>query len=119
MTKPLPDALFDDLVAQALDDLPEELGQLMQNVQVTVSVEARTDPDGRMLLGLYEGIPMTSRGNDYAGVLPDKITLFKTNIESIARSSKEVEEIVSKTVIHEVAHHFGIDDPRLEELGWA
>ena len=119
MTKPLPDAHFDELVAQALDDLPEELGRLMQNVQVTVSVEPRTDPDGRTLLGLYEGIPLVSRGNDYAGVLPDKITLFKTNIEAMARTAEEVADIVKKTVIHEVAHHFGIDDPRLEELGWA
>ena len=119
MTRPLPDAHFDELVAQALDDLPEELGRLMQNVQVTVSVEPRKDPDGRTLLGLYEGIPLVSRGNDYAGVLPDKITLFKTNIESVARTSEEVADIVKKTVIHEVAHHFGIDDPRLEELGWA
>ncbi len=105
---------FEDMVVTALDGLPEELGQLMRNVAVTV--EHRPGPPG--LLGLYEGIPLTSRTSQYAGVLPDRITIYRQAICAICRTEQEVDDQVRRTVIHEIAHHFGIDDNRLRELGW-
>jgi predicted Zn-dependent protease with MMP-like domain len=105
---------FEEMVVTALDSLPEELGRLMTNVAVTV--EHAPGPPG--LLGLYEGIPLTSRSTQYAGVLPDRITIYRQAICAICRSEQEVADEVRRTVIHEIAHHFGIDDSRLTELGW-
>ena len=105
---------FEDMVVEALDGLPEELGRLMQNVAVTVE----HDPGPPGLLGLYEGIPLTSRTSQYAGVLPDRITIYRQAICAICHSEDEVAGQVRRTVIHEIAHHFGIDDARLRELGW-
>ena len=105
---------FEEMVVTALDSLPEELGRLMTNVAVTV--EHGPGPPG--LLGLYEGIPLTSRSTQYAGVLPDRITIYRQAICAICYSEQEVADEVRRTVIHEIAHHFGIDDSRLTELGW-
>lgn len=105
---------FEDMVVTALDGLPKELGQLMSNVAVTVQHEP--GPPG--LLGLYQGIPLTSRTTQYAGVLPDRITIYRLAICAICRTEDEVADQVRRTVVHEVAHHFGIDDDRLSELGW-
>ena len=105
---------FEEMVVTALDSLPEELGRLMANVAVTVE----HDPGPPGLLGLYEGIPLTSRSTQYAGVLPDHITIYRQAICAICRSEQEVADEVRRTVIHEIAHHFGIDDDRLTELGW-
>src|SRR5215469_2894222 len=105
---------FEEMVAEALDGLPEELGRLMSNVAVTV--EHRPGPPG--LLGLYEGVPLTERTTGYAGVLPDRITIYREAICAYCDTTQEVRDQVRKTVIHEVAHHFGIDDERLSELGW-
>jgi predicted Zn-dependent protease with MMP-like domain len=105
---------FEEMVASALDGLPEELGRLMSNVAVTV--EHGAGPPG--LLGLYEGVPLTSRTTGYAGVLPDRITIYRQAICAICRTEQQVAEQVRRTVIHEVAHHFGIDDLRLRQLGW-
>jgi predicted Zn-dependent protease with MMP-like domain len=105
---------FEEMVRQALDGLPEELGQMMRNVAVTV--EHGPGPPG--LLGLYQGVPLTSRTTHYAGVLPDRITIFHRAICAICWTEAEVIEQVRRTVIHEVAHHFGIGDSRLRELGW-
>ena len=105
---------FEEMVATALDSLPAELGRLMSNVAVTV----QHDPGPPGLLGLYEGIPLTSRTTQYAGVLPDCITIYRLAICAICRTEDEVAGEVRRTVIHEVAHHFGIDDDRLAELGW-
>jgi predicted Zn-dependent protease with MMP-like domain len=107
-------ARFEELVVAALDGLPEELGQMMRNVAVTV--EHGAGPPG--LLGLYQGVPLTSRTTQYAGVLPDRITIYRLAICAICRSETEVGEQVRRTVVHEVGHHFGIDDDRLRELGW-
>jgi predicted Zn-dependent protease with MMP-like domain len=107
-------AQFEEMVVTALDGLPDELGRMMQNVAVTV--EHGPGPAG--LLGLYQGLPLTSRGAYYAGVLPDRITIYRRAICAICRTPAEVVEQVRRTVIHEVAHHFGIDDDRLDELGW-
>ncbi len=105
---------FEDMVVMAVDGLPPELGQMMHNVAVTV--EHGPGPPG--LLGLYEGIPLTSRTSQYAGVLPDRITIYRQAICAICFSEEEVAGQVRRTVIHEIAHHFGIDDARLRELGW-
>jgi len=105
---------FEEMVATALDSLPADLGRLMNNVAVTV----QHDPGPPGLLGLYEGIPLTSRTTQYAGVLPDHITIYRLAICAICRTEDEVADEVRRTVIHEVAHHFGIDDDRLAELGW-
>ncbi|MBV9140895.1 MAG: metallopeptidase family protein [Pseudonocardiales bacterium] len=105
---------FEDMVVTALDGLPEELGRLMRNVAVTV--EHGPGPPG--LLGLYQGIPLTSRTSHYAGVLPDRITIYRQAICAVCRTEQEAAGQVRRTVIHEIAHHFGIDDDRLTELGW-
>jgi len=107
---------FEQLVADALDSLPPELGREMENVAVLVEDRAA----GRSLFGLYQGIPLTKRGpQSYSGVMPDRITLYQEAICGVCTTEAEVIAQVRKTVIHEVAHHFGISDPRLDELGWA
>ncbi len=105
---------FEELVADALDSLPERLGEWMRNVAVTVE----HNPGPRGLLGLYQGVPLTSRTTNYAGVLPDRITIYRHAICAICSTDAEVADQVRKTVVHEVGHHFGITDDRLEELGW-
>ena len=109
-------ARFEELVADALDSLPPEFGNAMENVAVIVEDHARD----RSLFGLYEGVPLTRRGPmSYAGAMPDRITLYQDTICSVCSTEAEVVAQVRKTVVHEVAHHFGIGDDRLEELGWA
>jgi predicted Zn-dependent protease with MMP-like domain len=105
---------FEEMVTTALDGLPEDLGTRMHNVAVTVE----HDPGPPGLLGLYQGVPLTSRTSAYAGVLPDRITIYRQAICAICQSEREVAEQVRRTVIHEVGHYFGIDDKRLRELGW-
>lgn len=105
---------FEAMVGEALDGLPAELGEIMSNVAVTVEHDA--GPAG--LLGLYQGIPLTRRTTGYAGVLPDRITIYRRAICAICDSDQAVVEQVRRTVVHEVGHHFGISDARLRELGW-
>ena len=116
-------AAFEELVADALDEIPEELGRRMENVAVTVAdwpTRAQLRGVHGMLLGLYEGLPHTRRSPlSYAGVMPDRITIFEGPIRQLARDDDHLAELVRTTVIHEVAHHFGISDARLKELGWA
>jgi predicted Zn-dependent protease with MMP-like domain len=107
-------ARFEEMVEAALDSLPEQLGRLMSNVAVMVQHEP--GPPG--LLGLYEGIPLTSRTTGYAGVLPDRITIYRLAICAVCETDDEVIDQVRRTVVHEVGHHFGISDARLAELGW-
>ncbi len=107
---------FEDLVAEALDTIPPELSKLIENVVVLVEDEA--PEDAPELLGLYEGTPLTERNGWYAGVLPDTIRLFRMPILRICDSFDDVVDEVQVTVVHEVAHYFGIDDERLHELGW-
>ena len=105
---------FEEMVGEALDGLPEDLGTLMSNVAVTVEHEA-----GRPgLLGLYQGVPLTRRTTTYAGALPDRITIFRRAICAVCDSEDEVAEQVRRTVVHEVGHHFGIGDATLRRLGW-
>jgi predicted Zn-dependent protease with MMP-like domain len=104
---------FEELVADALDGIPPQLGAFMDNVWV--QVDDRSTPG---LLGLYEGIPLTER-EAYGGMaLPDRITIYRLPICRISDSEEDVVHQVRTTVVHEVAHHFGIDDGRLAELGW-
>jgi len=107
-------ARFEEMAETALDSLPERLGRLMSNVAVMVQHEP--GPPG--LLGLYEGIPLTSRTTGYAGVLPDRITIYRLAICAVCETEDEVIDQVRRTVVHEVGHHFGISDARLTELGW-
>jgi predicted Zn-dependent protease with MMP-like domain len=107
---------FEELVADALDEVPAELLRLMDNV--VVLVEDDPPPGDPHLLGVYEGYALTERGYDYAGVLPDRITIFRRPILAICDTEDDVVEEVAVTVVHEIAHHFGIDDERLHQLGW-
>lgn len=107
---------FEELAGQALATLPEELAAQIDNLAVIVEDRA----DGDSLFGLYEGIPLTKRSPiSYSAVMPDRITLYQSTICRYCANEEEVTAQIRKTVIHEVAHHFGISDPRLEELGWA
>jgi predicted Zn-dependent protease with MMP-like domain len=106
---------FEELVADALDSIPEDLFRRIDNVVVRV----RDVPPRPNLLGLYQGIPLTERG-EYGGlVMPDRITVYRASILALCDTEEDVVEQVRTTVVHEVAHHFGIDDDRLDELGWA
>ena len=106
---------FEDLVAAALDGIPEELGRLIENVAVFVN-EGDGNPN---LLGLYEGIPLTRRANYGIGFgMPDRITIYRTPILMRCATEADVVDMVRITVVHEVGHHFGIDDRRLHELGY-
>ena len=108
---------FEDAVADALDGVPAELARLMDNVVVLVEDDAPADDPH--LLGLYEGTPLTRRDSWWAtGTLPDRITIFRLPTLAVCGSPEEVAEEVRITVVHEIAHHFGIDDERLHELGW-
>jgi predicted Zn-dependent protease with MMP-like domain len=117
-------AEFEQLVVQALDSLPEFFQRQLQNIDVVVA-DRPTEAElrsvglkpGQLLLGLYHGIPLTRRSSDYGLVLPDKITIYRMSIEQICRTPEEVVERVQHTVKHELAHHFGISDDRLRDLG--
>ena len=102
------------MVGEALDGLPQELAALMSNVAITV--EHNRGP--KNLLGLYHGVPLTQRTTSYSGVLPDRITIYRQAICALCQSEDEVLDQVRRTVVHEVGHHFGIDDARLRQLGW-
>ena len=107
-------AHFDELVAEALDSLPDWVPDRLENVEILVEEHPpRREPN---LLGLYHGIPLTKRGAGYAGVLPDTITLYRRTIESVARDDDHLRSLIAHTVEHEVAHFFGISDERLREL---
>ena len=114
MVQPVSPERFEELVADALDGIPEQLGRLMENVAVTVEDRPRQ----RGLLGRYEGVPLTKRDAAYTMVPPDRITIYRLPICEISATEDEVVEQVRITVVHEVAHHFGIGDARLHELGW-
>ncbi len=107
---------FEEHVRRALDSLPDELREAMSNIEIVVEDENPEDPD---IFGLYLGIPLPER-HDYAGVLPDKVAIYRGPLEEeFGHDPELLEEEIRITVVHEVAHHFGIDDDRLEELGWA
>jgi predicted Zn-dependent protease with MMP-like domain len=106
---------FEELAGQAMDQLPVWVRERLDNVEVLVEDDPPEDqPD---LLGLYEGIPLIDRGLGYSGVLPDRITLFRQTIEAEADDENGLKQVIGDTVVHEVAHFFGISDDRLHELG--
>lgn len=115
---------FVKIVRQALEEFPEEFKKRLENVDVVVEDYPplylrdliKKDED-KFLLGLYHGVPLNRRGHQYYGVLPDKIIIFKRNIERICSSKEDIKEAVKKTFCHEIAHHFGISDARLKKLG--
>ena len=114
---------FERLVRRALGTVPEKFRAYLENVDVIVEDWPSPDQmaghlvdDSHLLLGLYEGVPLTERA-DYLTILPDRITIFQGSIEAICATNEEIVEEIRTTVIHEVAHHFGIDDERLHELG--
>ena len=107
---------FDELVSDALDLIPPDLAAAIDNVVVLVEARNAAEPD---LLGLYEGIALTERDTTYAGALPDTVTIYRDALLDICETEDDVVDEVAVTVIHEIAHHFGIDDERLHELGWA
>lgn len=108
---------FEELVSDALDTIPPELTALIDNVVVLVEDDPPADDPG--LLGVYDGIALTERDSNYAMVLPDRITIFRNPTLDMCASEDEVVREVGITVVHEVAHHFGIDDDRLHDLGYA
>jgi predicted Zn-dependent protease with MMP-like domain len=106
---------FEREIDKALESLPDELRDAVSNVAIVVEEEP---PAGQPLLGLYQGIPLTRRGIGYAGVLPDKITIYRGPLERLYGGDREgLHRQIRRVVLHEVAHHFGISDERLEELG--
>jgi predicted Zn-dependent protease with MMP-like domain len=113
----LSDAEFEDAVGEALDSIPPELAQAMNNV--VVLVEQEPPPDDPELLGVYDGTPLTERDSWWdAGALPDRITIFQGPLERLCDTSEQLRDEIAITVVHEIAHHFGIDDDHLHELGW-
>jgi len=111
---PDPDLEFEDSVQEAIDSLPEDLRDAMSNVAIVVEDEP---PPGEPLLGLYQGVPLTSRTSYYAGVPPDKITIYRGPLERLYGHDPELlGEQIRRVVLHEIAHHFGISDERLREL---
>lgn len=113
---------FEDLVMQALESLPPEIASRLENVEVIVEEEPTDDalaglPSGSSLFGLYQGIPLTERGN-YGNALPDKISIYKGPITRHWRKPDAIREQIRRTVIHEIGHYFGIPEDRLHELGW-
>jgi predicted Zn-dependent protease with MMP-like domain len=114
---------FEKLVAEALDELPQQFQCLLGNVVVLVEREPSRElledmglwPDGT-LLGLYEGVPLPERGSSYGNVLPDRITIFQRPIEATCRTQHDIKDAVKETVLHEFGHYFGLDDEQLDEL---
>lgn len=104
---------FEELVEEAIASLPAEARAALDNVAITIQ-----DEGPRELLGLYEGVPLTERDSSYVGVVPDMITLYRSSIVAKCRTDEALVREVRTTVLHELAHHFGIDDDRLHELGW-
>jgi len=115
---------FERLVVRALESLPEEFRERMENIDVMVAAEptlrqlSKTERKrGESLLGLYEGVPLTERTHGYGFVVPDVITIFQRPIEAMCQSDNEIVAEIQRVVRHEIAHHFGISDDRLREMG--
>jgi len=116
MAVEISDQDFDEVVSQALDQVPGQFMDLLDNVVILVEDE----PDGpeKDLLGLYEGVPLSDRDTLYGAVLPDRIFIYRIPLKSVCDSVDELREEVGITVVHEIAHFFGIEDEQLESMGW-
>lgn len=111
------------MVAEALDNLPKVFQDALENVEVVIEDEPTPDqsrsvdsPRKLLVLGLYQGVPLVRRGHHYGQVLPDKVSIFKKNIERICETNEDIKRVVTHTLQHELAHHFGISDQRLKDL---
>jgi len=119
----MPDETFEKIITRAMDELPREYIERLDNVAITYADNPTPEQltkqgvkEGQLLLGLYEGIPLTQRGSSYSLVLPDKITLFKIPILSLSSFDSDIYERVKRTLWHEIAHHYGLDHRRIHEL---
>jgi predicted Zn-dependent protease with MMP-like domain len=114
------ESAFMRLVEAAVASIPVEFRERLENVEFVVEETPKGDevPGEGILLGLYQGVPLTERGAGYYGALPDRIVIFRRPIEARARSDASLAALVRQVVLHEVAHYFGIDDDRLDDLGW-
>ena len=115
---------FEKLVGEAIEKLPDTFQERLENIDVVVAdtptraqLKTLREKKGETLLGLYEGVPLTERTHDYGLVVPDKITIFQKSIEAMCRNDAQIIAEIQRVVRHEIAHHFGISDDRLEELG--
>ena len=115
---------FEQLVIRAIESLPDEFHERLDNIDIVIAdmpspeqMKALDQRRGETLLGLYEGVPLTHRNQGYGMIAPDKITIFQKTIEAACRSDAQIVSEVRRVVLHEIAHHFGIDDERLKELG--
>lgn len=119
--------VFEDLAQEAFDELPEAIRERTENVHIVVEEYPTADivrrmrlPSRRALLGLYEGVPLPQRGTSYGvyPVVPDKITLYRKNIEAMARTEEDIRTVIRDTIIHEVAHHYGLDEDEVRRAGY-
>lgn len=117
------DEQFKQMIARAMDELPRDYMSHLDNVAITYADEPTDGQlkkqgvrENHLLLGLYEGIPQTARGSNYSFVLPDKITIFKLPLISLSANEAQLFERVKRTLWHEIAHHFGLDHDRIDEL---
>jgi predicted Zn-dependent protease with MMP-like domain len=115
---------FEKLVGEAIEKLPEVFRERLENIDIVVAdiptreqLKTLKEKDHQTLLGLYEGVPLTERTHGYGFVMPDKITIFQKSIEAMCRNETQIIAEIQHVVRHEIAHHFGISDERLEELG--
>jgi len=115
---------FEQLVMKAVEDLPEVFKDKLENVDIIIDDEPPSGTSGvvdahykKLLLGLYQGVPLSKRTHYYGMVMPDKITIFQKNIERICKTDQDIIHLANHTIQHELAHHFGISDERLKELG--
>ncbi len=116
---------FEETVAEALDELPDEIAEALSNISVVVEQWPSPEIMRKMnlrnryeLLGLYEGVPLSRRGVAYSGVLPDRVTIFQGPVESTGKSKKALRESIRSVVVHEIAHHIGLEEERIRELGY-
>jgi len=116
---------FEELVAEALDELPDDIAEALSNISVAVErwpspeiIKTMNLRSRHELLGLYQGVPLSHRGTGYGGVLPDRITVFQGPVESTGKTKAELRESVRSVVIHEIAHHIGLSEERIRELGY-
>jgi len=120
MAKKMSRRAFEQVVDEALEELPDWVLDAVDNLHVVVEnrPNADQDPHGEGILGIYEGVALAERGIDYTGFLPDRISVFMEPHLSLGLNRDELRDEIRRTVLHEVAHHLGIDDDRLHELGW-
>ena len=122
MIMELTDQEFDALITRAMDELPQEYIKGLDNVVIVMADEPtegqriKMKLDGKLLLGLYEGIPLTKKGNGFSGMLPDKITLFKNQILAVVHDEASLFEQIKRTLWHEIAHYYGLDHQRIHHL---